>query len=229
MKKYVTFSFDDCNTQDKKLLALFNKYGAKCTFNINTGMFGYKETLPPPQENVSHEWLSESEIFGGMYDGHEIAAHSFTHPTLWECTDDEILYQIKTDAENIERKLGFPTVGFAYPNGGYNKSHYEKIADICRINTTIKYARTTMTTYAFGFPENPYEWDPTMHWLDPNLDAVCERFLAESGDNDLLLYIWGHSYEMDCSNGMEILEKWLEKLSKCDDVVFVTNKEVLGL
>lgn len=225
--KYVTFSFDDCNTQDIRLVELFNKYGAKATFNINTGLFGVKMELPPPQENVSHEWLSEGVVFGGLYNGHELASHTLTHPTLWQESDDEILRQIKTDAENIEKHLGFPTVGMAYPNGGYAKEHYVKIADICRKNTTIKYARTTMTTYAFDFPQNYYEWDPTMHWCDPNFDAVCQRFIDDKSEGDLLLYVWGHSYEMDCSNGMETLEKWLKIFASQENVKFVTNAEAM--
>ena len=34
--KAVTFSYDDGVTQDKRLIELFNKYGLKATFNINS-------------------------------------------------------------------------------------------------------------------------------------------------------------------------------------------------
>ena len=34
--KAVTFSYDDGVTQDKRLISLFNKYGLKCTFNLNS-------------------------------------------------------------------------------------------------------------------------------------------------------------------------------------------------
>ena len=36
-QKALTFSYDDGNVQDKKLLDILNRYGMKCTFNVNTG------------------------------------------------------------------------------------------------------------------------------------------------------------------------------------------------
>lgn len=36
-KKAVTFSFDDGVTQDIRLIEIFNKYGLKGTFNLNSG------------------------------------------------------------------------------------------------------------------------------------------------------------------------------------------------
>ena len=40
--KYVTFSFDDGITQDKRLVEMLNKYGLKATFNLNSSLFGLK-------------------------------------------------------------------------------------------------------------------------------------------------------------------------------------------
>lgn len=37
-QKALTFSYDDGNVQDKKLLDILNRYGMKCTFNVNTGL-----------------------------------------------------------------------------------------------------------------------------------------------------------------------------------------------
>ena len=37
-KKAVTFSYDDGVEQDRKLIEIFNKYGMKATFNLNTGI-----------------------------------------------------------------------------------------------------------------------------------------------------------------------------------------------
>ena len=40
--KYVTFSFDDGVTQDKRLVELLDKYGLKATFNLNSSLLGLK-------------------------------------------------------------------------------------------------------------------------------------------------------------------------------------------
>ena len=43
--KAVTFSYDDGVTQDIRLIELFNKYGLKCTFNLNSARLGEKGEL----------------------------------------------------------------------------------------------------------------------------------------------------------------------------------------
>ena len=40
--KAITFSYDDGVTQDKRLVDIFNKYGLKATFNINSELLGRK-------------------------------------------------------------------------------------------------------------------------------------------------------------------------------------------
>lgn len=37
-KKAVTFSYDDGIVYDKHLVEILNKYGLKCTFNLNSGV-----------------------------------------------------------------------------------------------------------------------------------------------------------------------------------------------
>lgn len=39
-KKAITFSYDDGVTQDIRLIELLDKYGLKCTFNLNSGLQG---------------------------------------------------------------------------------------------------------------------------------------------------------------------------------------------
>ena len=38
--KALTFSYDDGVTQDKRLIEIFNKYGLKATFNLNSELLG---------------------------------------------------------------------------------------------------------------------------------------------------------------------------------------------
>ena len=40
LMKAVTFSYDDAVTQDQRLIQILNKYGLKCTFNLNSARFG---------------------------------------------------------------------------------------------------------------------------------------------------------------------------------------------
>ena len=40
INKAITFSYDDGVTQDKRLIEIFNKYGLKATFNLNSELLG---------------------------------------------------------------------------------------------------------------------------------------------------------------------------------------------
>ena len=40
--KALTLSYDDGVVQDKKLIEMFDRYGAKCTFNLNYRVLGKK-------------------------------------------------------------------------------------------------------------------------------------------------------------------------------------------
>ena len=39
--KAVTFSYDDGVMMDKRLVEIFNRYGMKATFNLNSGLLSY--------------------------------------------------------------------------------------------------------------------------------------------------------------------------------------------
>lgn len=41
----VTFGFDDNRVQDRRLVALFNQYGLKGTFNLNTATLSSDDSL----------------------------------------------------------------------------------------------------------------------------------------------------------------------------------------
>lgn len=58
--KFLTFSYDDGVTQDKRLVKIFNKYHLKATFNINSSLLGKPGylrredgslTVPPEKNN----------------------------------------------------------------------------------------------------------------------------------------------------------------------------------
>ena len=44
-KKAVTFSYDDGVTQDIRLIEIFNRYGLRATFNLNSGLLGGMNAL----------------------------------------------------------------------------------------------------------------------------------------------------------------------------------------
>lgn len=211
-KKAVTFSFDDGVTQDVRLVEMLNKYCLKGTFNINSGFLG----LPG--------YIKASEV-KELYAGHEVAVHTITHPSLVGLDEKTIIRQVEEDRIALEKLCGYSIVGMAYPNGAEDAF----VADVIAKNTPIKYSRTVTSTHSFAVQkEDLLRYNPTVYYVEACLEEIVDKFLASESDEDQLLYIWGHSYEMDMKFiSWEKFEEICQKLSGRDDIFYGTNKEVL--
>ena len=223
--KAITFSYDDCITQDVRLVELFNKYGVKATFNVNSELLGKKGELNIQGKKVGHNKLSPAEI-KDIYDGHEVAVHTLTHPLLQSIEDDnEIIRQIEEDRKNLEKLVEYKICGMAYP---YNGRDADRVATIIKEHTAIKYARTTNSTLNFDLQDNLYQFNPTIHHGDyDNLFRLGEEFVKLKPDTPKLFYIWGHSYEFDVFDDWDKFEDFLKLISGKDDIFYGTNREVL--
>lgn len=225
-KKAVTFSFDDGVTQDIRLVEMFNKYGLKGTFNLNSGFLGLEGTLDRNGRTVRHDKIAEDKI-KEVYKGHEVAVHTLTHPNLTSLEKDEVIRQVECDRVRLSEICGYEVVGMAYPCGGVNND--DRVAEIIKDNTGVRFARGLDSTYSFDLQENLYRFKPTVYYIEDCLDRVVDEFLALESDKPALLYIWGHSYEMDAEYiTWEKFESVCKRLSGKDDVFYGTNKEVFG-
>lgn len=225
--KAVTFSYDDGVTQDVRLLELFNKYGLKATFNINSGLLGQQATLKPEGIEVNHSKVSPADV-KVIYEGHEIAAHTVTHPTLTAVTDDrEIIRQVEEDRLALSALCGYEVTGFAYPGGGVN--YNSRIAALLRANTGVRYCRTTVSNGSFDLQDNLFEFKPTAyhHKEMERLFTLGEEFLAMKPTEPKIFYIWGHSYEFDIYNTWDRFEEFLAMIAGKNDIFYGTNREVL--
>ena len=224
-KKAVTFSFDDGVTQDVRLIEILNKYGLKGTFNINSALLGVPGELKGDNWSVRHDKISPEKMMG-IYKGHEVAVHTLAHPNLTKLNEETIVYQVEEDRKALSKLCGYEVVGMAYPCGGVNND--ERVAEIIRKNTGVKYARTITSTHRFDAQENLYRFNPTVYYIEPELEKIVDEFLALNVEEPQLLYIWGHSYELDMGlMSWEDFERICQKISGKADVFYGTNKEVL--
>lgn len=252
--KAVTFSYDDGVEQDKRLIQLLDKYGLKCTFNLNSGLWGMngsvKRTIFGTTSIVSHNKIPLDEI-RQVYINHEVASHTVNHPTLRDLPDDEVVLEVLEDAISLEKITGKKTFGLAYPNGyaptdpvvwekltgmKYVPTEGDKlffrnehrVSDLIRKNTDLYYGRTTKSTYSFDLQDNLLEFNPTVaHREIEERMQLAKRFVEIETDKPQLYYIWGHSYEFDVSEkAWEDFERLCEFLSNRDDVFYGTNDEV---
>ena len=228
LNKAITFSYDDGVLQDKRLIEIFNKYGLKATFNINSELLGLDGALVRDGVNVNHT-KNKPEDVKYIYDGHEVAVHTLTHPNLTGIADDnEVIRQVEQDRLNLSQLCGYEVLGMAYPCGGVNCN--DRVADIIKNNTPIKYARTIDTTKSFDRYPDLYQYKGTVHhhaeWNE--MLRLGEEFIELKTDTPKVFYIWGHAYEFDIyPERWEIFEEFCKMISGKDDIFYGTNLEVL--
>ena len=227
LKKCITFSFDDGVRQDKRLIELFNKYGLKGTFNLNSSFLGLKGG-----REVNGKFLDNSKVFPSdvkeIYAGHEVAVHTLTHPNLTGEDEETIIYQVEEDRKQLSRLVGYEVTGMAYPCGGVNND--DRVAAILQKHTGVEYARTINSNGAFNPPENPYRWHPTVYAREGDKTfQLAEKFLALETDTPQIFYVWGHAHEFDILDDMswERVEKLCKMLSGKRDIFYATNKQAL--
>ena len=222
--KFVTFSYDDGVLQDERFIEMLNKYGFLCTFNLNSGQFGNHDTLMAGDVELDHSHIPPERI-RSLYDGHEVAAHSRNHPRLDLLDFDGLMDEIGGDVKCIEELSGQKVIGMAYPGGPfYNDFTIKTITE----NTDIIYSRNVNSTGKFDLPkpDKLMEWCPTCHLRDGNTYELAKQFAEAEPEDDMLFYLWGHTYEFDLGDVWDNIEKQLEVISKIPDITPATNGEI---
>lgn len=133
-KHCVTMSFDDGRIYDRQLIDIFNHYGIKGTFHLNSGFLDHDS------------YISKVEV-KDLYKGHEVACHTVSHPHLTQLPTIQIMEEILKDKETLENLVGYPIRGISVPFGDYNQ-------DVIEIMKTcgMEYNRTVIRTYKFNPP-----------------------------------------------------------------------------
>ncbi|MCC3355890.1 polysaccharide deacetylase family protein [Bacillus sp. REN16] len=207
--KVLTMSYDDGKAADRKLVEIFNQYGIKGTFHINSGLFGEGDRIP-------------IEEVPKLYDGHEISTHTVTHPTIARSPKEQLIEEIIEDRKGLEKISGYTVRGLSYPNGSYNSLIKEMLPYL-----GIEYARTVNSTGHFSIPDDFLEWNPTCHHKH-NLMELAEDFVALHKKQYLyMLYVWGHSYEFDNDQNWDLIEGFCEFIGNRNDIWYATNIEIV--
>lgn len=206
----VTTSWDDGNANDRPLIEMFNKYGIKGTFHLNSGHYAR------PDNAIKGEELPT------LYAGHEIACHGVRHSSMTYLDPTAIYHEIFADRIALERYAGYPVRGLSYANGKYTEDNLAPLA-ACG----IVYSRTTRDTRRYEFPTNFLEWHPTTHQRNAVMQA--EDFMqAIDGyySGPKLLYVWGHSHEFERMVKWSEIEQFCRMVSGNEKIWYATNIEI---
>ncbi len=217
--KAVTFSYDDGTEHDIRLVEIFNRYGMKCTFNLNSGLM-----------NEDGGWLSDKgirinrltpDVMPELYKGHEIAVHCAFHSDLTKLDDDAVRQEILSDKAALSCIFGKDIRGMAYPYGAFD----ERIISLVR-ECGIEYSRTCCDSHGFDVPEELLAYPASCRHRYEGISGLIDEFLACNGERPAVLCIWGHSYEFALDDNWELIEDICRKLAFRDDIFYGTNSEV---
>ena len=225
-RKAVTFSYDDGVTQDIRLIGLLDKYGLKATFNLNSAYLGLPGRLERENTVVSHNKVHACKV-KETYRNHEVAVHTLSHPNLTEQDAGTIVWQVEQDRKLLTGLVGYDVVGMAYPCGGVNND--DRVAEVIKTQTGVKYARTITSTYNFDLQTNLHRFNPSVYHV-MEFDRLMElgkRFVALKTTAPQLFYIWGHSYEFDIADNWQRMEEFCRLISGQPDICYGTNRDVL--
>ncbi|TDO95147.1 polysaccharide deacetylase [Halanaerobium saccharolyticum] len=208
--KVLTLSYDDGKKADKKLVNILNKFNIKATFHLNSGLMDQDQQRIQPEE------------IKNLYQGHEVAAHTATHPTLARCPGEKIVAEVMGDRRQLEKIVEYSVRGFSYPNGSYNQKIKKLLPEL-----GLEYARIVGNSNNFSLPEDLYSWQATCHH-NHNLMEFAEKFSALKKEQYLyMMYVWGHSYEFDRDQNWELIEKFCRYISDRDDIWYAANIEIV--
>lgn len=220
--KAFTMSYDDAVESDVRFLEIINRYGLKCTFNVNSGIIGSEDSWENNGFVVKRlpvEGLKE------LYEGHEVAVHGCLHLNPADLDKAGLVKEFGEDKTKLEELFGTHMVGMAYPYGVYND---ETVAVLEELG--LHYGRTVEDSLVFTLQESDrMRFKPTCHHKNQQVMELLDAFIASESEEDSLFYLWGHSYEFDADGNWELLEAICEKIAGHDDVFYGTNKEVFGL
>ena len=127
LTRKVIITFDDCprNLLDHALPHLEKKKWNAVFFAPMAHLGGINAwNVRKGKTKMALMTNDEVKYVAGM--GHEIGAHSMTHPHLDKCTPTEVLYEINESKKQLEAILSEEVHSFAYPYGHY-PSHYKEI------------------------------------------------------------------------------------------------------
>ena len=205
-------------------IKIFNKYGLKGTFNLNSGRLGETGELLRDGVHVNHTKLAP-EAVRRIYEGHEIAAHTVTHPYLQSLSDEDIIQQVEEDREALSFLVGYEVKGMAYPCCAPD----ERVVRVVKEKTGVKYSRSTCVTYSYTPSPDMHDYNGTLyHHKDwDRLFELGEEFIKLEAETPQIMYIWGHAYEFDIfPERWKQLEAFCEMISKREDIFYGTNIQV---
>ena len=203
--KALTFSYDDGQIFDRRLVEIFNRYGLKATFHLNSG-------------TLDTEGFLRKDELSELFEGHEIACHGVMHEFPTHLSPERLVQEFYQDRLTLETCTGRIIRGCSYAYGEYNDR-------VVRTLKTLGFAcsRTVESTGRHNVPRDFLRWTPSCHHNDA-FGELADSFLNKPDHGKIpLFYVWGHSFEFDREGTWDAMEKFCERMHGQPDVWYTTN------
>ncbi len=212
--KYFIFSIDDGTIYDEKVIEIFNRYHIKGTFNLNSGLddfVWYLNDMPIKRMNLR-------EVHQ-LYNGHEVASHSLTHPHLTMCPGEIIVKEVGEDIINLRDIFNRDINTFAFP---FEDSD-ERCIDIIKHIHNIKCIRLSQIDQSFKFPEDLHHIKITS--MDVNEAINLVNNFIENEEAELFVFV-SHAYDFEVNQTYEVLEELCQKVSTNEEIKIITMSQL---
>lgn len=147
--KPVVLTFDDGWASQWNAVLELNERGMKGVFFVMGGSIG----------------LTDAQLRRMVGWGHEIGAHSLTHPDLTQLSDAQLYNEVAGSKKTLESRLGIPIRFFAYPYGAYDGRVVDAVA-------AAGY-RGGIAAWGGGY------WTPDQRWTEPRVEVSGYASLDE--------------------------------------------------
>lgn len=217
--KAFNVTYDDGVLQDVRFVEMLNSYKLKGTFNLNSGLMD-NEFEWTHESGVVVKRLRKEKVLS-LYDGHEIASHTLTHPFMDGKSEAEVMFELKEDKCNLEKLFNREIKGFAVPF-----DYYSDLIEDCAKKCGFEYARISQESLSFKPQSDYYKWKATVFHLDESLEKLANDFI--NCDDELALFqIVGHSYDLDTENMWDKIESIFKEMSLQEDILPMTTIEII--
>ena len=145
----VVLTFDDSWASQWQVAGILEAHGFKGVFFVIAGA----------------SQLSDGQIKALSDRGHEVEAHTMTHPYLTHLSDDQVAWQVEASKAHLEAITGRPVQFMAYPYGDYDG----------RVASIVATAGYRGALAAWGGKD----WSLAKQWSEPRVEVNGFSSLAD--------------------------------------------------
>ena len=171
-------TFDDgfANVFDRALPVLQN-HGARAMLFVVAGLIGKTDEWDGPIGEPPQRLMDAGQIRAWLAAGHEIGAHTMTHPHLAEIAPAQARVEIFESKARLEDEFGVPVHHFCYPYGNFDARVRDLVAEAGY--KTACAAATDTNTFGPNYPGvSPLALRRVMACNRPSLARAVARKVA---------------------------------------------------